>query len=121
MPGTGRRAPLLIAVALLAAGCSLVGGSTGPSAPPSVPPAAQGAVDASTSALASRLGVDPGTIALVSVEPTDWPDASLGCPAPDTMYAQVVTPGFLVVLDAQGTTYQYHTDATGQQVATCTS
>jgi hypothetical protein len=121
MPRQWRRAALLIAVALLVAGCSLLGGSTGPSpVPASVPPAAQGAVDASVSALASQLGVDRDTIVVVSVEATDWPDTSLGCPAPDMMYAQVVTPGFLVVLDARGTTYQYHTDATGQQVATCT-
>jgi hypothetical protein len=26
------------------------------------------------------------------------------------MYAQVITPGFLIVLAAQGQTYEYHTD-----------
>jgi hypothetical protein len=59
MPRPWRCAPLLIALAFLAAGCSLVGGSAGPSpAPASVPPAAQRGVDASISALASqqRLG-----------------------------------------------------------------
>jgi hypothetical protein len=122
MPTPWRCAHLLIAVAPLVAGCSSVGGTSEPSSvPASVPPAAQGAVDASVSALARQLGVDPGSIAVVSVEATDWPDASLGCPAPGLMSAQVVTPGFVVVLDAQKAVYEYHTDAIGQQVATCSS
>jgi hypothetical protein len=113
-------AALLILVVSLVAGCSSVGGGSGSSATPaSVPPAAAAAVDASVSALARQLGVDAGTITIVSVESKDWADTSLGCPEPGMMYAQVITPGFLVVLDAQGTTYQYHTDATGQQVVTC--
>jgi len=122
MLGMFRRAPLLTAVVLLVAGCSIFGGGSGPSpAQASIPPAARGAVDASISALASRLGVDPGTITVVSVEAREWPDTSLGCPAADMMYAQVITPGYLVVLDAQGTTYRYHTDATGRQTVACPS
>jgi hypothetical protein len=60
--------------------------------------------------LAQRLGLDGDSIWLVSAEAVEWPDASLGCPTPDMMYAQVITPGFKVVLQAEGLVYEYHTD-----------
>jgi hypothetical protein len=34
------------------------------------------------------------------------------------VYAQVITPGFVVILSAQGTEYEYHTDA-GRFVVWC--
>jgi len=43
--------------------------------------------------LAKRLGIEERKVKKLSVEPRIWPDASLGCPKPDTMYAQVETPG----------------------------
>jgi hypothetical protein len=60
--------------------------------------------------LARRLGLSPGEIAVTSVEAVEWPDASLGCPQPDMTYAQVITPGYLIVLEAAGQTYEYHTN-----------
>jgi hypothetical protein len=68
--------------------------------------------------LAGRLGLAPEAIQLVSVEAVEWSDASLGCPQPGMMYAQVITPGFLVVLEAAGETYEYHTDE-GRFVVLC--
>ncbi len=61
--------------------------------------------------LALRLGLAQEAIRLVSLEAVEWRDASLGCPQPGMMYAQVITPGFRVVLEAEGRTYEYHTDA----------
>ena len=60
--------------------------------------------------LASRLGLDPGKIAVVRTEVREWPDTSLGCPREGTFYAQVITPGYRVVLEAGGRLYEYHTD-----------
>jgi hypothetical protein len=60
--------------------------------------------------LAKRLGIDEGQVKKHFVQPRTWPDASLGCPKPDTMYAQVETPGFLIELEAGGKTYAYHSD-----------
>jgi hypothetical protein len=68
--------------------------------------------------LAQRLGQAPESIRLVSTEPVEWHDASLDCPRPNTKYVQVITPGFNVVLEAEGRTYQYHTDA-GRVVVLC--
>jgi hypothetical protein len=60
--------------------------------------------------LARRLDLSVSQIRLMSIEAVEWPDASLGCPQPGMMYSQVVTPGFLIVLEAAGQTYEYHTD-----------
>jgi hypothetical protein len=92
-----------------------------PSAAPTVglvPSEAQEVVALARQDLAERLDVDPRAIELISVEAVEWPDASLGCPKPGQMYAQVITPGFRVVLEARGETYVYHTDR-GQTVVLC--
>ena len=44
------------------------------------------------------------------VEEQQWADRSLGCPQPNTMYAQVVTDGYVMVLEAQESVYEFHTD-----------
>ncbi len=62
--------------------------------------------------LAERLSAPPGaTMTLLSAEAVVWPDASLGCPRPNTGYIQVETPGYRIVLLANGGDYTYHTDA----------
>jgi hypothetical protein len=75
-----------------------------------VPRGAELAVASSRRDLALRLSIGPESIQLVSVETKEWPDASLGCPQPGVFYTQVLSPGFLVVLEADGATYKYHTD-----------
>ncbi len=75
------------------------------------PPAeAKEAVRLAREDLAQKLGLAPEAIRLVSVETVEWRDTSLGCPQPGMMYAQVITPGFRVVLEAAGKKYDYHTD-----------
>ena len=68
--------------------------------------------------LARRMGVVPEAIQLVSVEAVEWSDTSLGCPQKGMMYAQVITPGYRVVLGVESRRYEYHTDA-GQSVVFC--
>lgn len=60
--------------------------------------------------LAQRANVPAADIKVVSVEGMDWPDTSLGAPQPGMMYAQVITPGYKVVLQAGERRYEYHTD-----------
>jgi hypothetical protein len=84
-----------------------------PSAEPTVgvvPPEAQDVVALARQDLAQTLDVDQGAIEVSAVEAVEWPDASLGCPEPGQMYAQVVTPGFRAVFEVRGETYVYHTD-----------
>lgn len=66
--------------------------------------------------LASTLGITGDEIEVVSVEPMQWRDSSLGCPKPGQMYLQVITPGYKIVLEAGGETYEYHTDTRGRFV-----
>lgn len=69
--------------------------------------------------LAQKLNVASNTIKVVSVEPVEWPDGSLGCPKPGLSYIQVITPGYKIVLEAKGKTYEYHTS--NNRVVDCTA
>jgi hypothetical protein len=60
--------------------------------------------------LSAKIGVSPDRITLVSVEAVEWSDASLGCPQEGFMYAQVVTPGYLIIFAVDGSEYKYHTN-----------
>ncbi len=95
-----------------------------PASPTTTPPAATptaepAAVEAVRRELADRLGVAASRLKAVSVEPVAWPDASLGCPQEGYAYAQVVTPGYRVVMEHDGQRYTYHTNATASLVVTC--
>jgi hypothetical protein len=59
--------------------------------------------------LAKRLKVPERSIELAGpVEEVTWPDASLGCPEPGMLYAQVLTPGYRFKLQSSGKLYDYH-------------
>lgn len=66
--------------------------------------------------LAKYLDVSFDRVELVSIGAVKWPDASLGCPLPNMMYAQVITPGYRVILRVGGIEYDYHTDMQGKIV-----
>ncbi len=53
------------------------------------------------------------------MEAVDWSDASLGCPEPGQVYAQVITPGYRVLLEAAGKEYEVHTDQIGRSAVIC--
>jgi membrane protease subunit HflC len=69
--------------------------------------------------LAASLGIDAEEPELVGLMPDEWGDTSLGCPAEDTAYAQVVTSGYSVMLDHMGTEYNYHASSDGAIVVLC--
>jgi hypothetical protein len=60
--------------------------------------------------LARRTGLPADQIVVVRVEAVEWRDASLGLPEPGRMYAQVITPGWRIVLLAGQRLAEYHTD-----------
>lgn len=84
-----------------------------------VPSEAEPAVMAARRDLASRVGVDVEDVQIMEFEAVQWPDSSLGCPEPGKMYLQVITPGYRVVLQAAGQTYEYHTNR-GDRAVLCT-
>ncbi len=79
---------------------------------PALPPdeSAQKMVALVTEHLAQRLNVPADQIVLADVKPVVWRDAGLGCPKPGVDYIQMETPGYTIVLEAEGETYSYHTD-----------
>ncbi len=91
---------------------------------PGTPPASPLPEDVTTSALikailadaASRLGVSPDQVIIVAIEPVDWPDTSLGCPKEGEFYAQVITPGYRVIVATSDRRLEYHTDRTAHFV-----
>lgn len=60
--------------------------------------------------LSARLGIEAEVIAVTSATFTDWPNSCLGVESPNQICLQVITPGFKIVLEHGGTTYEYHTD-----------
>lgn len=88
------------------------GSSGGPLQPaaPAADPASQPLVELAQQALAKDLGVSQADVKLVTAEPAEWNDSSLGCPKPGMTYLQVISPGYRIVLEAQGQQHEYHTD-----------
>ena len=74
------------------------------------------AVEAALQFLAQRLGVPASEISVVQVSQEQWPNACLGAASPDEVCAQVVTPGYRVILTAAGRQYEVHTDDQGVAV-----
>ena len=69
--------------------------------------------------LASRIGVQAEDITVLTVESVQWADASLGCPAPGYMYAQVITPGYRATLEVLGEQYIYHSNTRTNYFVLC--
>jgi hypothetical protein len=69
--------------------------------------------------LSTRTGTDASAATVTQAEAVTWPDGSLGCPEPGMMYTQVVTPGYQVVLEFEGTTYDYRVAGEGQVIRLC--
>lgn len=120
-----KKAALFISLVVLIAGCSAPGqptelpgdvneGATQPAE--SVTPAADAAVDA----LSKNLDLDAGEIEIVSVEAVEWPDACLGITQDGVACAQVITPGYKIILETGGKQVEYHTDETGSVVVPAT-
>lgn len=68
--------------------------------------------------LAMRLNLSVTSVEVLEAERVEWPDACLDLPELDEACAEVVTPGWRVVLEADGVQYVYHTDEQGMQVRT---
>jgi hypothetical protein len=73
-------------------------------------------VQAAIAAAAIERGVAIEAVSVVRFEAVDWPDSSLGCPKEGEFYAQVITPGYLVVLSIDGEEIEYHTDSVDRAV-----
>ena len=64
--------------------------------------------------LALKTGSDIEKMDVESIEEFNFSDASLGVAEPGVEYTQVITPGYIIILNAEGETYEYH--ASGERV-----
>ncbi len=67
-------------------------------------------IDKAKEDLAQRLSIALTEISLVKAEEVVWSNGSLGCPQPGLAYAEVLTPGYIILLEANNDKYEYHTD-----------
>ena len=118
------RPTILCGSVLLAAGF-LTACSSHPTPPPaSSPPSASSstaspdarktAFRAAAKELSHQVHAPVDSIAGVSQDETTWNDSGLGCPQTGENCAQVLTPGYRVVLRVSDATYEYHTDLGGR-------
>lgn len=70
--------------------------------------------------LAANLGLQESDISVVSNTDVEFGDACLGVAMEGVLCAQVVTPGHIIVLEAKGMQYEYHTSADGSRVQPAT-
>ncbi|HEU0294797.1 MAG TPA: hypothetical protein VFR47_18795 [Anaerolineales bacterium] len=74
------------------------------------------AQQAAIAALSKILNVPPGQITLISTEAVNWPDGCLGVQRAGVMCTQAIVPGYKIILEANGTQYEVHTDEDGSSV-----
>lgn len=106
---------LLISILVLSA-CSLSGGNqpVEESLPPDLPEDTESLIMLAKFDLTIKTGVDIENIVTKSIEETLFDDASLGIAEPGVTYEAVVTPGYIIMLEAGGDLYEYH--ASGARV-----
>lgn len=76
------------------------------------------AIERARKDLMTKLKITAETIAVVTAEEITWPDTSLGCPKTGMFYAQVLTPGYKIILFAKGKKYDYHAGS-GESLILC--
>ena len=93
---------LLLSGSLALSGCAEAPEAPPPAAAGGSEPAPAGPEDLARAAVATRLNLSAADVQLISSTARDFADASLDCPEPDMSYAQVITPGHQVILEADG-------------------
>jgi hypothetical protein len=78
------------------------------------------AQEAAIQQLATNLGLAQGQVNLVSSSAVEWPDSCLGVALEGVLCAQLVTPGYLIVLEAAGRQYEYHAGDDGTRLMPAT-
>ena len=81
-------------------------------------PGMESLIEKAKADLAQRLATSVTEITLKEATPMTWPDSSLGCPQEGMMYTQVLTPGYLILLEHAGNRYEYHASR-GNTLVTC--
>lgn len=62
------------------------------------------------------LELDNNQFKVVNSEQVDWPDTCLGIEQPGVNCVKEVTPGYRIILEANGLQFEYHVDKNGKQI-----
>lgn len=73
-------------------------------------PGLQGLIEKAKEDLAKRLSITVIEINVAEATEVIWPDSSLGCPQEGMAYAEVLTPGYLIMLEYANKQYEYYAD-----------
>ena len=87
---------------------------------PAEQPSAGPAAEAVIKQLAANLNLRESDISVLSYEAVEFSDACLDIVLEDMQCAQVITPGRVIVLEAKGIQYKYHTSEDGSHVQPAT-
>ena len=74
---------------------------------------ANSAVDQVITDYARQANLDPADVHLMFYEIVDWPDGCLGVFQEGVMCIQVITPGYRIIVDVNGSTVELHSNITG--------
>jgi hypothetical protein len=66
--------------------------------------------------LSESLAITIDQIEIVSVEEVEWTDSCLGLGGPAESCLATMTPGYLIILQAGGTEFEFHADLTGENL-----
>ncbi len=108
---------LVISLMLMSSACSLSSDQNSDPGEAPIPPLSEdidSLVMLAKFDLALKTGADIEKMDTESVKEFNFADASLGVSEPGVEYAQVITPGYIIILYAEGETYEYH--ASGERV-----
>ena len=80
-------------------------------------------IDAAFADISKQVGkpVTRGGDSTFTWEQDTFGDASLGCPKPGQMYAQVVTKGYKIIINYAGTSYDYRASLDGSNLFLCST
>src|SRR5258706_4908394 len=88
------------------------GGISSPQIPVGLTPAESAAI----AALSEKISMPAEQIKFVSSESVDWPNGCLGVQKIGVMCTQAIVPGYKIVLQANGSLYEFHTNKDGSQI-----
>lgn len=71
--------------------------------------------------LEKRSSLPASSFQITGYDMQTFPNSALGCPDPDLMYTQVLTPGYRIQVAAGGKTYDYRANLAGTFVLLCGS
>jgi hypothetical protein len=71
-------------------------------------PGLQNLIEKTKEDLAKRLFITVVDISVAQASEVIWPDSSLGCPQKGMAYLEVLTPGYLIMLEYADNQYEYH-------------